>query len=140
MLINWTIDDYVTLDRAQQSVLDEQLDEYLSWHQTTQLPQYVALLDDVLQHLEYAAPVTEAVLTRWQERADSFAADLQYRAVDWIVPMAQTASDKQRQSWPPPSTKSSVNWNKNIAIELKISTAKTRLTVRLIISQIIWVA
>ena len=96
-LINWTLDDYITLDRSQQSVLDEQLDEYLNWHQTTQLPQYVALLDDVLEHLDSAAPVTEAVLTRWQERADIFAADLQYRAVDWIVPMAQTASDKQRQ-------------------------------------------
>jgi hypothetical protein len=96
-LINWTIDDYITLDRAQQPVLDEQLDEYLAWHQTTQLPLYVALLDDVLEHLESAAPITESVLTRWQERADVFAADLQYRAVDWIVPMAQTATDGQRQ-------------------------------------------
>ena len=39
-LVRWQVSEYVDLDRAQKAVLSARLDEFMSWHRSTQLPQY----------------------------------------------------------------------------------------------------
>ncbi|MEZ5536259.1 MAG: DUF6279 family lipoprotein [Thiolinea sp.] len=44
-LVRWKVDDFVTLDTAQQNQLNTTLDAFLAWHQREQLPVYVQFLE-----------------------------------------------------------------------------------------------
>ncbi|MBK3866960.1 hypothetical protein GFL09_04530 [Pseudomonas stutzeri] len=47
MLVPWSLNDYLDLDRAQQRELRERLRNHLAWHCTTQLPQLLASLQQL---------------------------------------------------------------------------------------------
>ncbi|WP_177431765.1 DUF6279 family lipoprotein [Stutzerimonas urumqiensis] len=82
-LIPWQVDDYVDMSPAQEEDFRHYLAEHLSWHCSTQLPQYLAWLD----RLE-AEPVThENLRARYREaqRAmDAVAAEITPSTVDLL--------------------------------------------------------
>ena len=55
-ILPWYVDDYVDLNGRQQDQLDEILEPFLRWHRQQELPQYVALLNEVDTTLD--RPVT----------------------------------------------------------------------------------
>lgn len=51
-LIPWYVDDYLTLNQEQSSILDKRLTPALEWHCRTQLPVYINKLKDLANDLE----------------------------------------------------------------------------------------
>ena len=48
-LVPWYADDYVSFNPAQEIILDDQLEQFLSWHRQDQLPQYADYFDSIAQ-------------------------------------------------------------------------------------------
>lgn len=51
-LIAWYVDDYITLNLEQSSLLDKRLARALDWHCRTQIPIYIKMLNDFANDLE----------------------------------------------------------------------------------------
>jgi len=67
VIIPWTLSDYLDMNGEQKDWFNERLKEHLSWHCTTQLPDYLDWLDR-LQVMVETNQVTDAALqTRTQE-------------------------------------------------------------------------
>ena len=45
LIIPWSLNDYLDMNAAQKDWLDDRLKEHLSWHCTTQIPNYLSWLD-----------------------------------------------------------------------------------------------
>ncbi|WP_133178153.1 DUF6279 family lipoprotein [Shewanella decolorationis] len=50
--IGWELDDYVSLDKKQQKVVDGLIDKFVLWHQSEELGHYVAQLTEVEQQIQ----------------------------------------------------------------------------------------
>ena len=50
--IGWELDDYVSLDKNQQKVVDGLIDKFVLWHQSEELGHYVAQLTEVEQQIQ----------------------------------------------------------------------------------------
>lgn len=50
--IGWELDDYVSLDKDQQKVVDGLIDKFVLWHQSEELGHYVAQLTEVEQQIQ----------------------------------------------------------------------------------------
>ena len=61
LIIPWSLNDYLDLDATQKDWLDERLKEHLSWHCSTQIPDYLTWLDR-LQGMVETNQVTEQLL------------------------------------------------------------------------------
>lgn len=96
-LINWAIDDYLTLDRQQQVAFDDALDNLLEWHQTEELPKYVDLLDRVIVRMDSSTPLRVEDMATWQAEADSYSEALQLQAVRALAGLIPTLSATQHQ-------------------------------------------
>ena len=44
---NWQLDSYLSLDSEQKAFAEQSIDEFMSWHRRTQLPQYASFLREV---------------------------------------------------------------------------------------------
>lgn len=68
-LLDWRISRYVTFNEAQQEIVDENLVALHEWHRKTQLPAYVAFLDQLTDRLS-ASDVRPGIddLTRWRRQ------------------------------------------------------------------------
>ena len=49
VLVPWSLGDYLDMNREQKNWLDERLKQHLAWHCQTQLPGYLAWLDQIRQ-------------------------------------------------------------------------------------------
>jgi hypothetical protein len=96
-LINWAIDDYLTLDRQQQVEFDDALDNLLEWHQTEELPKYVDLLDRVIVRMDSSTPLRVEDMATWQAEADTYSEALQLQAVRSLAGLIPTLSATQHQ-------------------------------------------
>ena len=94
-LISWSLDDYVTLDRAQQAQLDQALNSMLDWHQTQELPKYLTLLDEIIETLDSGKPLVLDDVYGWQARVEDFGESLQVYSMSWVAALALTATDEQ---------------------------------------------
>jgi hypothetical protein len=89
----WMIDDYLDLNREQEEGLRPLLARFHAWHRSTQLPEYVRLLDDVQRRLASGiAPAdvawaVDAVQDRYRVLAERLHAD--------AVRVLATLSDEQ---------------------------------------------
>jgi hypothetical protein len=90
-LVAWYVSDYVTLDDGQEAVLRESVRRTMAWHRDTQVPRYIALLEEMAA--ESAAPVTAA---RLQERYDQVVALLD----EFLRVAAPATADAFRQLTP----------------------------------------
>jgi Family of unknown function (DUF6279) len=121
---HWTMDDYMSLDGAQQAYFDAQLDVVLYWHRTTQVPIYAQALRDADRSLADGASVEEMFVLRddveqwWraiQEAALPMMSELLYSATDaqleqfaaqydedtlkYIKPYVKLSPEKRRARW-----------------------------------------
>lgn len=92
-IIPWEVDDYVSLDRTQDVVLDKLVAEELSWHRSNELPLYRDHLAHLNQQL-YFDLTEEQVLAHLDQSSDHW-----YRLMDRLIPrmmpLIQSFSDAQ---------------------------------------------
>jgi hypothetical protein len=81
--IRWSLDDYVTWDSSQESLLRTRVTSLLAWHKETQLPRYRSWLEACDRTLDgdIDVPMLAAALAQmqlfWQDTATHMQADLQ---------------------------------------------------------------
>lgn len=93
-LINWYVDDYVTLTRDQRAEFDNQLNELLAWHRREELPRYADLLTEFENNLD---PQLEPEDVERLFQALSDAADrLELQSLDLMVGYGASLSLEQR--------------------------------------------
>ncbi|MEH6608333.1 MAG: DUF6279 family lipoprotein [Halioglobus sp.] len=92
-LLPWYLGDYVNLDRQQKKHLDELLEPFLSWHQTEELPVYLAILDDARARLDQ--PVSTDDLAELSAQVEAAWFRLEEEALDWLLNLGDQLSDQQ---------------------------------------------
>ena len=94
ILIRWYLDDYVALDRDQQTRFTARLDVLLEWHRLEELPVYAVLLDDALVILDNGVSLdaTRAMAAR----IESAAIRLQDRFLGLLLSTGEDLTPAQR--------------------------------------------
>jgi hypothetical protein len=95
-MIPWYVDDYLALDSAQRSVLENRLARQLDWHCRTQLPGYAAFLRSVGQ--EFEAPGQTDTRKQFAQHLGTLTQywkDLMARIGPDVADILITASDDQ---------------------------------------------
>ncbi|MEZ5740058.1 MAG: DUF6279 family lipoprotein [Burkholderiaceae bacterium] len=118
-LLSWELGRYVTLSAKQQKESDELLKSLFEWHQRTQLPAYVAFLDDVDHRLSGiearlraqvpngagappsapaksdGSPLTAAELVAWRARAKAAWETVARQLAGPVASQVRTFTDEQ---------------------------------------------
>jgi hypothetical protein len=96
-LIDWYVDDYVTLNSEQSADFQDRIDRLLAWHRREELPSYTRLLTDFERNLEPSldAATVEALFIELSDAADR----LEDRILDLMVDFGTTLSLEQRQEF-----------------------------------------
>jgi hypothetical protein len=92
-LIPWYLDDYVSLTAEQENMLDQRLEEYLSWHRQKQLAVYADFLDEIALASEDGFSLTE--LDEIQFRTEIFGDQLFARLAPAMVDLFVSLDDEQ---------------------------------------------
>ena len=96
-LIDWYVDDYVTLSREQSADFQNRVDQLLEWHRREELPAYTQLLTDFERSLDPSLD-EQSVATLFDEL--SVAADrLEVRILDLMIEFGATLSLAQREEF-----------------------------------------
>ena len=95
--IRWAADDYVALDREQQAVFDQRLDDFLAWHRSEELPRYREFIVTSLDTLEDGVTLEEAVAI--SEEIDLAADRFQAQFIELLLATAADLSDEQIQDF-----------------------------------------
>lgn len=85
--VAWSVDDYVDWQPAQQQQFDRHLDEFLHWHQSTQLTRYADLLSDLKHDLKQplSAPQLNTYLNLMDQLWQDILANAAPRARDLLA-------------------------------------------------------
>ena len=95
--IRWAADDYVTLDRKQQTAFDQSLDDFLLWHRSEELPHYREFIVTSLYTLEDGVTLAEAVAI--SEEIELAADRFQAQFIELLLATAENLSDEQIQDF-----------------------------------------
>jgi hypothetical protein len=93
----WYLDDYVELDSEQDDQLDVLLAPFLAWHRQEELPRYIGLLDRIDSSLDQQ--LTADDLAVLYDDAQAAWLRLEARALDWLLAMGASLSDRQVSSF-----------------------------------------
>ena len=71
--LEWKIDDYFDLNSEQEAYVEENIEQYFNWHRQEELPQYVQLLEKLVQDTEDGITVAELdeAFAHVEERRDA---------------------------------------------------------------------
>jgi hypothetical protein len=95
-MIPWYVDDYLALDSAQRSALENRLAHQLDWHCRTQLPVYAAFLKSVKQDFEAPGQsITRDRFVHYLETLEQYWKGLMARIGPDVADIVITASDDQ---------------------------------------------
>jgi hypothetical protein len=94
LIIPWSLNDYLDLDATQKDWLDERLKEHLTWHCTTQIPDYLTWLDRLRGMVE-TNQVNEAQLRARTAEARQSIATLSQEITPSAVELLRQLDDKQ---------------------------------------------
>lgn len=94
VIIPWSLSDYLDMNTTQKDWLNERLKEHLSWHCTTQIPDYLAWLDR-LQHMVETHQVNEAQLTARTAEAKQAIATISREITPSAVELLKQLDDRQ---------------------------------------------
>lgn len=94
IIIPWSLNDYLDMNATQKDWFDERLKEHLSWHCTTQLPDYLNWLDR-LQHMVETNQVTESGLQARTDEAKLAIAQISRQITPSAVELLSQLDDKQ---------------------------------------------
>lgn len=92
-LIPWYLEDYVELERDQETLFEERLQSYLAWHRTDQLPRYSAFLHQVADRAEKG--LNQEDIAHIEDQTEQFAQALMDRMLNDLIDLLETASDEQ---------------------------------------------
>ncbi|RMR50319.1 DUF6279 family lipoprotein [Pseudomonas cichorii] len=96
VIIPWTLSDYLDMNSPQKSWLDERLKQHLSWHCSTQLPDYLTWFDR-LEEMVKTDKVTQAELEARTEEAKEALAKISRQVTPSAVELLARFDDKQVQ-------------------------------------------
>jgi hypothetical protein len=94
VIIPWTLNDYLTLNSEQKSWFNGRLKEHLSWHCTTQLPDYLDWLDRLQQMVETHQVSDAALQARALEARQAIAQSAQ-KITPSAIELLQGLDDQQ---------------------------------------------
>ena len=95
-LIPWYIDDYISLNRGQSTMLEERLAQQLEWHCRTQLPVYSKSLKELAKDLEGPThPISYARIRYYHDKFLNHWRDLLRQIGPDIADILATASAEQ---------------------------------------------
>jgi hypothetical protein len=94
VIIPWTFNDYLVMNSAQKSWFNERLKEHLSWHCTTQLPNYLDWLDRLQQMIE-TNQVSDAALQARALEARQAIAQSAREVTPSAIELLQSLDDQQ---------------------------------------------
>ncbi|WP_415763356.1 DUF6279 family lipoprotein [Pseudomonas sp. CP4] len=94
VIIPWSLSDYVDMNGEQKDWFNERLKEHLSWHCTTQLPDYLDWLDR-LQAMVESNQVTDAALQERTAEAKQAIAETAREITPSAIELLQGLDDKQ---------------------------------------------
>lgn len=94
VIIPWSLNDYLDLNREQKGWLDGRLKQHLDWHCATQLPAYLAWLDRLQQMVE-TQQVTDAALQDRIREAKHAIAQTARQVTPSAVELMQDLNDQQ---------------------------------------------
>jgi hypothetical protein len=92
-LIPWYMGRYVDLDRAQKQLLDEELEPFLAWHRSEELPAYRAVLDTIEETLD--GEVTPDQVATMADELEAAWLRIEERALEWMIVIGTELSDEQ---------------------------------------------
>lgn len=92
-VIPWYVDDYITLNARQASLLDDLIQQELHWHRTTQLPAYAQWFRELSGDVK--AGFTDATVSRHLERFEEFRKALMQETATHLATLVATTSDAQ---------------------------------------------
>ncbi|WP_265532373.1 DUF6279 family lipoprotein [Pseudomonas saponiphila] len=94
VIIPWTLNDYLDMNREQKSWFNQRLQQHLSWHCTTQLPGYLDWLDR-LQSMVQSNQVSDEALQQRTREAKQAIAETARQIVPSAVELLQGLDDGQ---------------------------------------------
>ncbi|MEG1038519.1 MAG: DUF6279 family lipoprotein [Pseudomonas sp.] len=83
VLVPWSLDDYLNMNREQKAWLNQRLKQHLAWHCRTQLPGYLTWIDEVRQMVASGQVTDQEVQARTQEAKQAIA-----KVADQVTPSA----------------------------------------------------
>ncbi|MHC2145193.1 DUF6279 family lipoprotein [Pseudomonas sp. 210_17 TE3656] len=83
VLVPWTLNDYLNMNRQQKTWLNQRLKQHLAWHCRTQLPGYLTWIDEVRQMVANGQVTEQQLQVRTQEAKQAIA-----KVADQITPSA----------------------------------------------------
>ncbi|WP_442109086.1 DUF6279 family lipoprotein [Pseudomonas sp. NUPR-001] len=83
VLVPWSLDDYLNMNREQKAWLNQRLKQHLAWHCRTQLPGYLTWIDEVRQMVVSGQVTDQQVQARTQEAKQAIA-----KVADQVTPSA----------------------------------------------------
>jgi len=83
VLVPWSLNDYLNMNRQQKTWLDQRLKQHLAWHCRTQLPNYLTWIDEVRQMVADGQVTDQQLQIRTQEAKQAIA-----KVADQITPSA----------------------------------------------------
>ncbi|TDV70253.1 DUF6279 family lipoprotein [Pseudomonas sp. LP_7_YM] len=94
LIIPWSLSDYLDMHTAQKDWLDDRLKEHLSWHCTTQIPDYLSWLDR-LQGMVETSQVNETQLKARTAEARQAIATISREITPSAVELLRQLDDQQ---------------------------------------------
>ncbi|WP_296255735.1 MULTISPECIES: DUF6279 family lipoprotein [unclassified Pseudomonas] len=94
LIIPWSLNDYLDMNATQKDWLDERLKEHLSWHCTTQIPDYLSWLDR-LQGMVETNQVNQTQLKARTAEARQAIATLSQEITPSAVELLRKLDDQQ---------------------------------------------
>lgn len=92
-ILPWYVDGYTELDTEQEQYLDEILAPFLDWHRDQELPQYLALIEQIETDLD--RPVTVEDIESVAVEFEQAWFRLEGEALDWLLDLGGKLSDDQ---------------------------------------------
>ncbi|MNM48571.1 hypothetical protein D3C81_595580 [compost metagenome] len=83
VLVPWTLNDYLNMNRQQKTWLNQRLKQHLAWHCRTQLPGYLTWIDEVRQMVASGQVTEQQLQVRTQQAKQAIA-----KVADQITPSA----------------------------------------------------
>lgn len=93
-LIYWYLDDYIEFTDKQEAAFDKHLHNWLIWHKSTEMPKYLAHLDEVIADLGSQQMSFERILYH-QHKARAHWERIRAHISSDLVDMAMSLNDKQ---------------------------------------------
>ena len=93
-VLNWYVDDYVSLNRQQQKQVDSAIKEFHDWHRATQLTIYANYIEELVKTLE-STPATQQYLHDESDKVQEFLDTSTNYLIPTVVDVLSTLNDKQ---------------------------------------------